>query len=101
MKSLTFHTLVMALALALSGTTSKATDLSNLPENPTEQRDTLSANTGTLPTSLHALRNLDAQSLAAQVMTDQELKAVEGGRSTSYLVFQFESVIISSVNISK
>ena len=80
MKSLTIHTLVVAVALALSGTPSLAAmELSGQPVSPAEQRDRHSVTAATAPVPLYALTRLDAQSLAAQAMTDQELKAVEGG----------------------
>ena len=80
MKSLTIHTLVVAVALTLWGTPSMAAsgEVSSLPVSPAE-KDTTSA-TATSAAPLYALSGLDAQTLAAQAMTDQELKAVEAGQ---------------------
>jgi len=81
MKTLTINTLGVALALTLWGTSSMAAamELSGQPVSPAEQRDRPSATAATPTVPLYALTRLDAQSLAAQAMTDQELKAVEGG----------------------
>jgi len=46
---------------------------------PAEQTDTHHTTAATSPVPLHALSRLDTQSLAAQEMSEQELKAVEGG----------------------
>jgi len=80
MKTLTINTLV-ALSMALLMTPSMAAtgELSPLPVSSAEQRDRHSVTAATAPVPLYALTRLDAQSLAAQAMTDQELKAVEGG----------------------
>ena len=80
MKTLTINTLV-ALSMALLMTPSMAAtgELSPLPVSPAEQSDRHSVTAATAPVPLFALTRLDAQSLAAQAMTDQELKAVEGG----------------------
>jgi bacteriocin-like protein len=43
--------------------------------------DTPSATSATAPVPLYALSRLEAETLAEQEMTDQELKAVEGGAS--------------------
>jgi hypothetical protein len=76
MKALTTHTIVVALALALCGTPSMAGEVSNLPVSSSDKDITAAAAS---PSPLYALNRLDTQSLAAQAMTDQELKAVEGG----------------------
>jgi hypothetical protein len=77
MKSLTIHTLAVAVAIVL-GTASMASavELSTVPVN---QKDTASVTAATAPAPLHALSRLDAPALAEQEMTDQELMAVEGG----------------------
>jgi hypothetical protein len=79
MKSLATHKLV-ALALTLWGTPSMAgtVESSSLPVNPAEQSDRPSVTAATVPAPLYALNPLDAESLPAQKMTDQELTAVEG-----------------------
>jgi bacteriocin-like protein len=84
MKSLTINTLAVALAMALWGTPAMATsrEMPSLPVSPAEQTDTHSVATATSSVPLHALNRFDAQTLAAQEMTDQELKAVEGGATT-------------------
>jgi len=56
-----------------------AAEFSGQPLSESEKLTT-SATPATSPAPLYALHRLDAQSLAAQEMTDQELKAVEGGR---------------------
>jgi len=84
MKSLTIHTLIVAVALLGTSSMAAAGELSTLTTNPTEQRDTHSANAATSAAPLFALSGLDAQSLADQEMTDQELKAVEGGQTVVY-----------------
>jgi bacteriocin-like protein len=78
MKSLTIHTLVVAVAMTLWATTSMAGEVSNLSMGSSEE-DTISAVVATSPAPLHALSRLDTQSLAEQEMSDQELKAIEGG----------------------
>src|SRR5262245_11218265 len=79
MKTLTIHTLVVAVAVALSGSPSMAAmEMSSLPVNQSET-DTHRATTTTSSVPLYALNRLDAETLAVQAMTDQELKAVEGG----------------------
>jgi hypothetical protein len=81
MNSMANKTVLVALALTLWGTSSMAAagELAPLPVSPAEQRDRHSVTAATAPVPLFALTRLDAQSLAAQAMTDQELKAVEGG----------------------
>lgn len=81
MKSLTIHTLVVAVALTLWGTPSIAanSEMASLQVNSAEQSDRHSAPTATSPAPLYALSRLDAQSLAEQEMTERELRAVEGG----------------------
>ena len=79
MKSLTIHTLVVALSLSLCWTPSMAAaEFSGQPLSEPEKQ-TISANPAISGAPLYALHRLDAQSLAAQEMTDQELKATEGG----------------------
>ena len=84
MKSLTIKTLAVALTLALLITPSLAVsgELSNLPVSLSE-KNTHEATAATSSTALFALNRLDAQTLAEQEMTDQELKAVEGGMVTA------------------
>ena len=84
MKSLTNNTLAMAVAMTLWATAAMAGEMSNLPVNLSE-KNTTSATAANSPVLLHALSRLDAKSLAAQAMTDQELKVVEGGWSVSDL----------------
>jgi hypothetical protein len=85
MNSLANKTVLVALALTLWGTSSMAAtgEGSLVPVSPAEQRDQHSVTAATAPVPLFALTRLDAQSLAAQAMTDQELKAVEGTYSPS------------------
>jgi bacteriocin-like protein len=73
MKSLTNNTLALAVAMTLWATVSMAGEVSTLPMG-TSEKDAAAS-----PAPFHALSRLDAQSLAAQEMTEQELKAVEGG----------------------
>jgi hypothetical protein len=77
MKSLAIHTLAMAVTITLWATTSMAGEVSNLPTRSSEKHSTSA--TAPSPAPLFALSGLDAQTLADQRMTDQELKAVEGG----------------------
>lgn len=56
-----------------------------MPVSPAEQTGTHSVPAATSAAPLYALTHLDAQSLATQEMTDQELKAVEGGRYEVYV----------------
>ena len=77
MKS-TIKTLVVAMVLG-TASVAAAAELSSVP---VRQKDTSSA-TATTAAPLHALSRLDAQSLEAQEMTDEELKAVEGGTVTA------------------
>jgi hypothetical protein len=88
MKSLMSKTLVPAFAMALWATSSIAAtgEMSSVPVSPTEpEQATQPAAVATVPAQLHALNRLDTQSLAAQTMTDQELKAVEGGSIYSFM----------------
>jgi hypothetical protein len=76
MKSLTIYTLIVAVALGTASMAASA-ELSSVPLSQL-QKDTVSA-TATISTApLYAPNRLDAQVLAEQVMTDQELNAVEG-----------------------
>jgi hypothetical protein len=86
MESLMSKTLVAAFAMALWATSSIAAtgEMSGVPVSPAEP-DTQHAAVVTVPAPLHALNRLDTQSLAAQAMTDQELKAVEGGSIYSHM----------------
>jgi lactobin A/cerein 7B family class IIb bacteriocin len=80
MKPLTIHTLVVAVALALWATPALAVmELSDQPVSSIEDRDTHSAVSPTSTIPLYALSRLDAQTLAAQEMTEQDLMEVEGG----------------------
>jgi hypothetical protein len=77
MKTLTIHIFVAAVALGLSATTSMAaTEMSSLNQI---DKGTATATAAISPAPFHALSGLDEQALANQEMTDQELKAVEGG----------------------
>jgi hypothetical protein len=98
MNSLANKTVLVALALTLWGTSSMAAtgEGSLVPVSPAEQRDQHSVTAATAPVPLFALTRLDAQSLAAQAMTDQELKAVEGGKITNFDVF----VVVKSMDKS-
>jgi hypothetical protein len=80
MKSLTIHTLVVAAALALSGTPSLAAagEFSTSPVSQVE-KDMHNVTAATSADPFHALSGLDARSLEEQEMTDQELDAVDGG----------------------
>ena len=79
MKSLTIHIVAVALALAMGTPSLAATgELSSQPVSQSEQ-DTLGRTAETATAPLYALSRLEAHTLAAQEMTDQELKAVEGG----------------------
>ena len=86
MNSMANKTVLVALALTLWGTSSMATagELAPLPVSPAEQRDRPSVTAATPTVPLFALTRLDAQSLTAQAMTDQELKAVEGGQKIAF-----------------
>ncbi|MCM3902346.1 MAG: hypothetical protein ND866_11620 [Pyrinomonadaceae bacterium] len=88
MNSMANKTVLVALALTLWGTSSMAAtgELSPLPVSPAEQSDRHSVTAATAPVPLFALTRLDTQSLAAQAMTDQELKAVEGGKASNELL---------------
>jgi hypothetical protein len=86
MKSLTIHTLVVAMALALCGTPSMAaTELSGQPLSQSEKHAT-SATAATYSAPLYAVSRLEAQTFADQEMTDQELKAVEGGYAANVYI---------------
>jgi hypothetical protein len=99
------NTLVMAVAMILWATASMAGEVSNLPIGSSE-KDTINASAAASPAPLFALSGLDAETLAEQEMTDQELKAVEGGffmmgwcfgcESEPYLVYRFETAYISN-----
>ena len=98
MNSLANKTVLVASALTLWGTSSIAAtgELSPLPVSPAEQSDRPSVTAATAPVPLYALTRLDAQTLAAQAMTDQELKAVEGGSGFNPRGFmKLEGVVIS------
>jgi lactobin A/cerein 7B family class IIb bacteriocin len=83
MKALTIHTVVVAVALTLLATTSMAAmEMSSLPINQLKT-DTHRATAATSSVPLYALNRFDAHTVAEQEMTDQELKAVEGGASNS------------------
>jgi bacteriocin-like protein len=56
-----------------------AGELASVPVISPEQSDIHSAILATSAAPLYALKSLDAETLTAQEMTDQELKAVEGG----------------------
>jgi hypothetical protein len=107
MKPVTIHTLVVAVTLALSGTTSMAAQLAGQPLSQSEKQTTSA--TETSPAPLFALSGLDAQTLAEQAMTDHELKAVEGegvfdfvlslaasSGSSEYITFKMSEVFITS-----
>ena len=80
MNSMANKTVLVALALTLWGTSSMAAagELAPLPVSPAEQSDRHSATAATPTVPLYALSRLEVQSLGAQAMTDQELKAVAG-----------------------
>jgi hypothetical protein len=78
MKSLRNNTLVMAVAMTLWATTSMAGEVLKLSVGSSEI-DTHRAAVASSTTSFHALSRVDAQTLAEQEMTDQELRSVEGG----------------------
>jgi hypothetical protein len=79
MKTLTIHTLAVALTLWGTSSLAATVEVSSLPVTPADQTDTHKATEGTSAAPFHALNRLDAQTVAEQEMTDQELKAVEGG----------------------
>jgi hypothetical protein len=83
MKSLTINTLLVAVALAVSVTPSLAMDVSSMPVSLVD-KEMQNARATTSVAPLHALSRLDGESLAGQEMTDQELKAIEGGTWTRY-----------------
>jgi hypothetical protein len=87
MKSLTSKTSVAALAIALWATSSIAGtgEIFSVPVGQLET-DTHSVMAATPPATLYALSRLDAQTVVGQAMTDQELKAVEGGASNAETV---------------
>jgi hypothetical protein len=72
MKPLMNNTLAMAVAITLWATASMAGEVSI----SSSEKDPISA---TAAAPYFALTHLDAKTLAEQQMTDQELKAVEGG----------------------
>jgi hypothetical protein len=80
MKPFTTTTLTVAVSMALLVTPVLAAtgEVSPVPVSPADQTDTHKATEATSPAPFHALNRLDAQSLAEQEMTDQELQAVEG-----------------------
>jgi hypothetical protein len=88
MKSLTKLTLVITVAVTLWSTAAMAGEVSNLPVSSAAQSDRPSATTATSSVPLYAVSRLEAQTLADQAMTDQELKAVEG--AASFQVFLFD-----------
>src|SRR5262249_11272969 len=89
MKSLTIHTLfvAVALAMALLGTPSMAASAFSGPPLSQSDKHTTSASPAPSPASCYALNRLDAETLAAQEMTDQELKSVEGGWSLAMFAY--------------
>jgi hypothetical protein len=76
MKS-TIKTLVVTMVLGTASVAAGA-ELTSMPVSPAEQSDAHHATAATAVGSLYALNPLNAETLAAQEMTDQELKAVEG-----------------------
>jgi bacteriocin-like protein len=74
MKSLTINSIVLAVALWTTPSVAGTVEPVSQSDNPMT-----SATVTTSPASFHALSGLDAETLAAQEMTDQELKTVEGG----------------------
>ena len=80
MKLLTIRTLAIVIVLALSVNPSVAgTDLYGQPVSSAVDRDTDSVTPEASMPPLYALSRLEAQNLAEQELTDQELKEVEGG----------------------
>jgi hypothetical protein len=92
MKSSTNKTVLVALAMALWGTSSMAAggEMSTVPVRQAEDKEMSSATTATSPAPLHALNRLDAETIAGQEITDPELKTVEGGVSFSDLASMYE-----------
>jgi hypothetical protein len=88
MESLTSKTLVTVLTMALWATASIAAtgEMPSVPVRPAEQNDSHSATAATPQAPLYALSRLEAQTVVGQAMTDQELKAVEGGASNAETV---------------
>ena len=101
MNSMANKTVLVALALTLWGTSSMAAagEVSPVPVSSAEQRDRPSVTAATPTVPLFALTRLDAQSLAAQAMTDQELKAVEGGASSDLLTAATKGQVFKKVEI--
>jgi hypothetical protein len=98
MKSLTIHTLVVAVALALSGTPSMAAmEFSDQPVSSAADGDTYSATPATSTVPLYALSRLDAQTLAKQEMTEQDLKAVEGGLVVIAIIVPLIALLLPSL----
>jgi hypothetical protein len=86
MKSLTIYTLVVAMAVGAIPLIAAAGEVPNLLVNRSET-NSHKATASTSTVALHALNRLDAQTLAEEEMTDQELEAVEGGTSmTEYII---------------
>jgi hypothetical protein len=98
MKTLTINTFVVALSLSLCWTPSMAAAaFSGQSVNQSEQH-TISATAAPSPTPFYALNRINAQSLAAQAMTDQELQAVEGGASmVEYAILMMAMMVASSI----
>ena len=96
MKSLRNNTLVMAVAMTLWASASMAGELSNLPVSSSE-KDQISATSAASSPLLHALNRLDARSLAEQEMTDEELKAVEGGLVVPNIIAVLFALLIPDV----
>jgi bacteriocin-like protein len=67
------------MALLVTPVLAATGEVSPVPVSPADQTDTHKATEATSPAPFHALNRLDAQTLAEHEMTDQELKAVEGG----------------------
>ena len=85
MKSLMNNTLAVAVAMTLWATAAMAGEVPNVPVDTAKQTDISSITGGTSTAPFHALSSLDTQSLATQELTDQELKAVEGGSIYSFM----------------
>jgi bacteriocin-like protein len=96
MKSLANKTILVALAMALWGTSSSMAAggvMSTVPVRQAEDKEMKSTTTATSILPLYALTALDEEILAAQEMTDQELKAVEGGMSNSESISQLSGAL--------
>jgi hypothetical protein len=97
MKSLTTKTLVVALSLTLCWTPSMAAvEFSGQPLSQSE-KDTRSAAAATSAAPFYALNRLDAQTLAEQQMTDQELKATEGGLVLIAIIIPLVGLLLPDV----